>query len=468
MWTKFTNHTNDHPLFSYAVQGQPRAILSWIANTERSSYYMMSVDGHNLYRLNYPLQLNKWYHSCQSWNGHTGEWQIWINDERVGRGFNNRLVGHIIKGGGVAISGQEQGQLDQGLLKSDLLATVTIGMLGELTMLQLYHVALTAGKAHRDHKHHHAHHFEHNSDNHLLSSTKTQVPVTGPPLPINPYITGGQINHQVKLNPGAHIQIIQNGVTLRHPNTPSAAKVPQPLPLAIQPALATTEHSLTSSQPKLSYNFVKTLIDIGGSNIPSRSDVPVSEYSFVNRQYRHTFATKPVLFSEQIVTYPQPESQLNGRVNEDINQMDKLVELKKITKRSTLNKSIKKVNPIVSPVETLMDKKKRGIVFVDGSKVDESYLYQRPQLLTNDDNTNFFAGLRSYGIIPTETDVDLRTSNQEEREPAEEEVRRVMNICNGCIKEPFERALAMSWRRVPKKIYSGALHVPADQNCKAF
>ncbi|OXU27552.1 hypothetical protein TSAR_001405, partial [Trichomalopsis sarcophagae] len=294
---------------------------------------MMSVDGHNLYRLNYPLQLNKWYHSCQSWNGHTGEWQIWINDERVGRGFNNRLVGHIIKGGGVAISGQEQGQLDQGLLKSDSLSTVTIGMRGELTMLQLYHVALTAGKAHRDHKHHHAHHFEHNSDNHLLSSTTAQVPVTGPPLPINPYITGGQINHQVKLNPGAHIQIIQNGVTLRHLNTPSAVKVLQPLSLAIQPALATTEHSLTSSQPKLSYNFVKTLIDIGGSNIPSKSNVPVSEYSFVNRQYRHTFATKPVLFSEQIVTYPQPESQLNGRVHEDINQLDKLVELKKITKR---------------------------------------------------------------------------------------------------------------------------------------
>lgn len=52
---------------------------------------MLSIDGHTLYRLNYPLRLNKWYHSCQSWNGHTGEWQIWVNDERVGRGFNNRV-----------------------------------------------------------------------------------------------------------------------------------------------------------------------------------------------------------------------------------------------------------------------------------------------------------------------------------------------------------------------------------------
>lgn len=65
-----------------------------MANTARSSYYMMNIDGHNLYRLNYPLRLNKWYHSCQSWNGRTGEWQIWVNDERVGRGFNNRVSAH--------------------------------------------------------------------------------------------------------------------------------------------------------------------------------------------------------------------------------------------------------------------------------------------------------------------------------------------------------------------------------------
>nr|XP_012217312.1 PREDICTED: neuronal pentraxin-1-like [Linepithema humile] len=91
MWTKFYNHSNDHPLFSYAVGDQPRGILSWIANTPRSSYYMFNINGHNLYRLNYPLRLNKWYHSCQSWNGRTGEWQIWVNDERVGRGFNNRV-----------------------------------------------------------------------------------------------------------------------------------------------------------------------------------------------------------------------------------------------------------------------------------------------------------------------------------------------------------------------------------------
>lgn len=50
---------------------------------------MLAVNGHTLYRINYPIKLHKWYHSCQSWNGKTGEWQLWINGERVSRGYYN-------------------------------------------------------------------------------------------------------------------------------------------------------------------------------------------------------------------------------------------------------------------------------------------------------------------------------------------------------------------------------------------
>lgn len=42
-------------------------------------------------RLNYPLKMRKWHHACTSWNGKTGEWQLWIKAERVGRGFHNRV-----------------------------------------------------------------------------------------------------------------------------------------------------------------------------------------------------------------------------------------------------------------------------------------------------------------------------------------------------------------------------------------
>lgn len=44
-----------------------------------------------LHRLNYPFRMQKWHHVCSSWNGKTGEWQVWIKAERVGRGFHNRV-----------------------------------------------------------------------------------------------------------------------------------------------------------------------------------------------------------------------------------------------------------------------------------------------------------------------------------------------------------------------------------------
>lgn len=46
------------------------------------------------------------------------------------------------------------------------------GLHMEITMVQLYKVALSAGKAHRDHKHHHVHHFNHDG----LAPTTTPAP----------------------------------------------------------------------------------------------------------------------------------------------------------------------------------------------------------------------------------------------------------------------------------------------------
>lgn len=42
----------------------------------------------------------------------------------------------------------------------------------ELTSVQLYSVAMSAGKAHRDHKHHHVHKFDHEGE----LSTTTAAP----------------------------------------------------------------------------------------------------------------------------------------------------------------------------------------------------------------------------------------------------------------------------------------------------
>lgn len=42
-------------------------------------------------------------------------------------------------------------------------------------MLQLYRVALSAGKAHRDHKHHHVHKYNHNGAQPSTEPPPTQV-----------------------------------------------------------------------------------------------------------------------------------------------------------------------------------------------------------------------------------------------------------------------------------------------------
>ncbi|BET00502.1 Pentaxin family [Nesidiocoris tenuis] len=159
-WHKLYNHSADHPLFSYALKDQPREIVSWLSNDARSSYYMMTVGGHTIYRLNYPLKKHKWYHTCQSWNGRTGEWQLWVNAERVGRGFYNFLVGKKIRGNGLAITGQDQRKYGGGFE----LNPKPGGLMGEVTLVHLYKAALTAGKAYNNHKHHHAHKFLHEGE----------------------------------------------------------------------------------------------------------------------------------------------------------------------------------------------------------------------------------------------------------------------------------------------------------------
>lgn len=102
-------------------------------------------------------------------------------------------------------------------------------------------------------------------------------------------------------------------------------------------------------------------------------------------------------------------------------------------------------------------KKKRGLVQLgDGLIVDDGYISQG---LDN----NYFVGLTNFGLqLPKYENKD------DEREPAEGEVRTIMDVCDGCSEEPFAKALVFGWRSVPKKLYSGAVHIPAASMCKAF
>lgn len=70
------------------------------------------------------------------------------------------MIGKIIKSGGVAVSGQEQGEHGVSMNWKDKGA----GFQGELTLLHLYKAALSRGKAYSDHKHHHVHQEGENDD----------------------------------------------------------------------------------------------------------------------------------------------------------------------------------------------------------------------------------------------------------------------------------------------------------------
>ncbi|KAK9869709.1 hypothetical protein WA026_003448 [Henosepilachna vigintioctopunctata] len=410
-WTKFTNHSNDHSLFSYAVDGQPRAIYSWISNTERSSYFSLAVEGHTFYRLNYPLRLNKWYHTCQSWNGKTGEWQIWVNAERVGRGFHNRLVGSKIPGGGIAISGQEQTQLGGGFQEGEEAPKGSGGMLGEITMVQLYNVALTAGKAHKDHKHHHAHQYDHNGT--PITTTPRPAPVPAPNLPSHPLLTSGQLNQRLRINlaggqqaqpqsipvPGQNYnaqyvngQLVGNIVAqqLQSGKGPQAQYVQQSAYVQAQPAPQTGD----------------LLLPLDGGSYSSQS---------------LSFGDTPLIGA----------SIVHSTRKRDIHQTEKRE----------------------------AGKTKREVILAGGTILDGS--------LGADEifSQSLLDGLAGIG----DNQPILKAQKQsDEREPAEAEVKAVMNICSGCDQEPFEKALVFGWRTVPKKLFSGAFYTPAIPQCRIF
>lgn len=84
------------------------------------------------------------------------------------------MVGKIVKGGGVAISGREY--LEQAL------AVHHPAYSGELLLVTLYKAALTAGKAYNDHKHHHVHNFHHGYDE-SVDEAETEEPLPLPAFP---------------------------------------------------------------------------------------------------------------------------------------------------------------------------------------------------------------------------------------------------------------------------------------------
>lgn len=247
------------------------------------------------------------------------------------------------------------------------------------------------------------------------------------------------------------MQITQKGVTLRHPSVP-APPVHMPFP----PANPSSQLPLMPSTP--AYRPIYGTSQFFGKRFPTvlsfaTPEPPVDDYGFLDGQYHNLYKREKIIAKRD-----------NANAEDTLVKVEGFESKKEVVKR---NADFDKVTFVEreEPAEndkTLVkrdsDKKKRGLLQLsDGSVIDDAFLV--PQSLNND----YFTGLASFGV-----QLPAHSTKSEEREPAEGEVRMVMNVCDGCTPDPFEKALIMDWRSVPKKVYSGALWLPAAQACKAF
>ncbi|XP_016990990.1 uncharacterized protein LOC108052940 [Drosophila rhopaloa] len=376
-WMRFTNHSGDHVLLTYEAGKEQREVQIWVANAQNSSFLSMAIKGQQMYRLNYPLKMRQWHHMCSSWNGKTGEWQAWLKAERIGRGFHNSLVGHKIPANGKLRSGG-----------SSVTGEVSHGLHFEMTLVQVYRVALSAGKAHRDHKHHHVHHFDHEGLE--VSSTTRAPPSINRPQPMHSLLASGQIPTRVRIN-------------LANP-PPAAAGAALPAGGGLgDPA----QQAIT-----INTNFVNGQINAGSRLVaqqllgllpPSGSAQAQLQPSGGNR-FQMLSNSANVQFIDETETHIQFKREADA---------------KNLQKRGLV----------------LLD---NGSVVDDGSGTDASEIYN---------GLADFGGMQFKQDLTMKMSLEDEISTHD-REPAEEEVKAVMAICSSCHSEPFQGAIVFAWKDV--------------------
>lgn len=298
-------------------------------------------------------------------------------------------------------------------------------MLGEITMLQLYKVALTAGKAHKDHKHHHAHQFDHSGR--AITTPAPTTPRIRATLPPHPLLTAGQINQKLRINLANGPQVVQgqqyeaqfvNGQFVGNLlGQQLAAQQQQQLQQQQQQQQLQQPIAISPRQPQQLF-------------LPQQQTA--SDQGSFSRQYV-SFGDTPIVDAD---------------FNHGIDNSALALETHNVFKRQSDVKSRSKV-------------KRRQTV---GGSIFEDAVAGPGGTYTFDQS--LLHGLA--GIGQNEAISEKQKQTEDEREPAEAEVKAVLNICTGCDPEPFDKALIFGWRTVPKKLYSGAFYTPAVPECKVF
>lgn len=329
-----------------------------------------------------------------------------------------QLVSHEIEAGGEAFTG---GKSPNGVTAA--------GLHFEVTLLQVYSVALSAGKAHRDHKHHHAHKFDHNGE---IEPTTTPAP---PPVseisflfgylkqifanffsqavtqPVNPLLANGQFPTRVRINL-AENQAQAQAQPMQTLNTNFVRGQFHTGARILQQQLLNGNIASLRTQPSV---------------VPPAPSSPVT---FPQGQNAAQFPPQPNAVQPRNPSSPSFSSPYIGfdssnRGNVEIIDEASLPNLRfKRQQKST---------------EKVVDKREL-VELTDGTVVDDKFF-----------DNDWFDGLAQFGDQSLKQSLTKRNNLEDEikehdREPAEGEVQAVNSYCNYCLVEPFQSALVLSWK----------------------
>lgn len=315
-------------------------------------------------------------------------------------------------------------------------------------MVQLYKAALTAGKAYTNHKHHHVHHFHHEGKE--GEDDLPYSPAGGLPPP------GGEENQATEY------PFLRNGQLI--PTLPvqqlSAFR-------AQEDAIRNQEASLNSPLNILSSNrFLHN-----NPNVYSIQTVRL----FKREQNKADRKTRQKKSDETIEDESDNEQEI--KESEEIENAEKMVKDISRIKRDIMK--IKQKSDESDTKELLIQKRQ--------TESEEDEKTQKKRTVGEQYPFGLIPGVDLSGLFQGDGYVlgggGERYNDEDEREarppphgshsmvqmePAEWEVRSIMAVCSGCSEDPFRKANIISWRETPKKLYSGALYVPAVAECHRF
>lgn len=317
----------------------------------------------------------------------------------------------------------------------------------EITVLQLYKVALSAGKAHRDHKHHHVHHFDYDG---LVTSTPQPTPspqvhtiykyllildkINNRSLSskiridfclilysctqlstMNPFLANGAVLNRINLNeptalqtqffPG-QTQFVSGQFSRANQLVQQQFTSPPPPPPQLQSSPAPTAPLLFPREPPQEPSIPQSITASSFVNLNNPANV----------QFIDDGSGTPTFDSHSLF-------KRNG------NSPRKAIKVRRIIKRA--------------PTTNKINKKRALIPLSDGSFVDDKNIA--------DDSPFIYDGLAQFGADDFQENLAKQGDIEDEirahdREAAEDEVNAVLSLCSSCQIEPFAGAVAFTWK----------------------